>query len=191
MSDREIELWEEKAKSGLIGNDRIISSFTNTFRVNLYGRVETDFDTEYSHLTTVGITTTKNYMDRGKLEIDETKLREAIESDPEGVFELFAADGESRAEQGIAIRLRHSLDSAIESLAERAGGFKGKIQNHQFTLGRNINNIEDQISNFERRLVDTEERYWRQFTSMEQAIARANEQANYFYAQMFGGSGGF
>ncbi|WP_158736776.1 flagellar filament capping protein FliD [Alteribacillus sp. YIM 98480] len=191
MTDREIELWEEKAKSGLIKNDRTISSFTDTFRLDLYGRVDTEYDTAYNQLTTIGISTTSNYMDRGKLEVDETKLREAIENDAESVFELFAADGDTRREQGIARRLRGTLDSAIESLAERAGGFKGKIQNHQFTLGRNINNIDDQISHFERRLSETEDRYWRQFTAMEQAIARANEQANYFYTQMFGGAGGF
>ncbi|WP_091580937.1 flagellar filament capping protein FliD [Alteribacillus bidgolensis] len=91
----------------------------------------------------------------------------------------------------MARRLCGTLYSAIESLAERAGGLKGKIQNHQFTLGRNINNIDDQITNFERRLFETEDRYWCQFTAMEQAIARANEQSSYFYTQVFGSAGRF
>ncbi|SFE92874.1 flagellar filament capping protein FliD [Alteribacillus iranensis] len=186
LSDREIELWEEKAKSGLVRNDRLLSGFMNTFRLDLYGAVQHNYETDFKQLTTIGITTTRNYMDRGKLEIDETKLKDAIEADPDAMYQLFAADGESREEQGIARRLRNSLDQAIEGVAERAGGAKGKIQNHQFTLGRNLNNIEDQITDFERRLTDIENRYWRQFTAMEKAMARANEQASFLQQQMLG-----
>ncbi|MFB5660934.1 flagellar filament capping protein FliD [Alteribacillus sp. HJP-4] len=187
LSDREAEMWDEKAQSGLLRNDRMISGFTNTFRTDLYGAVGNG--SAYNQLTTIGISTTRNYNDRGRLEFDETKLRAAIEQDPDGVFELFAADGASSSEKGIARRLRDSLDQAINSLAERAGGFKGKLQNHQFTLGRDMNNLDNQITNFERRLSETEERYWRQFTAMEKAMAQANEQANMFYSQMFGGGG--
>ncbi|WP_240374394.1 flagellar filament capping protein FliD [Bacillus piscicola] len=191
LSDREIELWEEKSKSGMIRNDRLLSGFMNTFRLDLYGSVDSNLDSEYKQLTTIGVTTTKNYMDRGKLKIDENKLRKAIEDDPDGVYQLFAADGPTKEQQGIARRMRQSLDQAIEGIAERAGGAKGKIQNHQFTLGRNLNNLEDQISNFERRLSDIENRYWRQFTAMEKAMARANEQASFLQQQMFGGGGGY
>ena len=37
----------------------------------------------------IGIATTSNYLDGGKLEIDEDKLRAAIEEDPNGIYELF------------------------------------------------------------------------------------------------------
>ncbi|WP_373900331.1 flagellar filament capping protein FliD [Geomicrobium sp. JCM 19037] len=42
------------------------------------------------------------------------------------------------------------------------------------------------MSNFERRLEQKEQRYWRQFTAMEQAIARANSQGDMLYNFMFG-----
>ena len=44
-------------------------------------------------LSQLGITTSKNYLENGKLTIDETKLREAISEDPNQVYELFAATG--------------------------------------------------------------------------------------------------
>ncbi|WP_100400237.1 flagellar filament capping protein FliD [Bacillus sp. FJAT-44742] len=186
MSDREIEKWEERAQSGMIRNDRVISGALDRFRTDIYGSVTSILDTEFRQLATIGITTSRDYTERGKLEIDETKLRAAIEADPDGVFALFTADGPTAAEKGIGRRLRDSLGQSIDRIADRAGGLRGKVQNHQFTLGRNIRSIDQRISDFERRLQQTEERFWRQFTAMEKAMAQANNQANMIYSQMFG-----
>ena len=41
-------------------------------------------------LSDIGITTSKDYTANGKLVIDETKLREAINDDPNKVYEVFA-----------------------------------------------------------------------------------------------------
>ncbi|WP_347834779.1 hypothetical protein [Gracilibacillus sp. JCM 18860] len=43
------------------------------------------------------------------------------------------------------------------------------------------------MSNFENRLAQVEERYWSQFTAMEQAIARYNQQSSYLMQQFGGG----
>ncbi|UZW67082.1 hypothetical protein OC195_04795 [Priestia flexa] len=37
--------------------------------------------------------------------------------------------------------------------------------------------MDDQISRFESRLVQVEDRYWRQFTAMEKAIQNSNAQS--------------
>ncbi|WP_062050191.1 flagellar filament capping protein FliD [Bacillus sp. JCM 19034] len=185
MSEREIEKWEEQARSGLLRNDAILRSPLDRMRLDMYGSVNLGIDSAFNHLSAIGITTSTDYLDRGKLVVNEDKLRQAIEDDPEAIYQLFAADGESNEEKGIARRLRQTLDQGIESIAERAGGLRGKNLNHQFTLGRNINNLNDQISNFERRLQQIEQRYWRQFTAMETAIQRANSQAEMFFAQMY------
>ncbi|MCM3760679.1 flagellar filament capping protein FliD [Alkalihalobacillus oceani] len=185
MSESEIEKWEEAARSGLLRNDQILRSPLDKMRLDIYGNVSGLLDSAFKHLSQIGITTSSNYSDRGKLEVNEDKLREAIEKDPEGIYQLFAADGDSYEEKGIARRMRDTLDGAIESIAERAGGMRGRVENHQFTLGRNINDLNDRISNFERRLQQIEDRYWRQFTAMETAIQRANQQAEMFFAQMY------
>ena len=39
MKDKQIELWEEKAKSGLLQSDRIISSALDKLRTTLYSKV--------------------------------------------------------------------------------------------------------------------------------------------------------
>ncbi|WP_078429894.1 flagellar filament capping protein FliD [Alkalihalobacterium alkalinitrilicum] len=185
MSEKEIEQWEERAQSGLLRNDPILRGPMDRMRTDLYNPVNGGFNTDFKQLASIGITTSNNYMDRGKLVVNEDKLRQAIEQDPEGVFQLFTADGAIPAEQGIARRVRTTLDQAINSVAERAGGMRGKTQNNQFTLGRNMNQINDQISSFERRLQQVEERYWRQFNAMDAAVQRANQQAETLFAQLY------
>ena len=51
-------------------------------------------NTSFGSLAKIGISTTSNYLEGGKLEIDEEKLRAAIEEDPNGIYNLFMADGE-------------------------------------------------------------------------------------------------
>lgn len=185
MSEKDIERWEERAMSGLLRGDSILSSGLDRMRASIYSPVTMNQNTDIRQLSDLGITTTRNYMDRGKLEIDESKLRAAIERDPEGVFQLFTADGQSSAEKGIARRMRDDLQGTMRSVAERAGGSFGRLQNHQFTLGRNITNIDSRISNFERRLQQVEDRYWRQFTAMEKAMQQANSQAEQMWSMLF------
>jgi flagellar hook-associated protein 2 len=188
MSEKEIERWEEKARSGLLRRDSTLSSGMDRLRVNIYSPVTSNNENStIRQLTDLGISTTSNYMDRGKLEINESKLRAAIEKDPEGVFQLFAADGPTNADKGIARRMRDSLDSTMRSVSERAGGSYGKLQNHQFTLGRNLADIDSRVSNFERRLQQVEDRYWKQFTAMEKAMQTANAQADNMYSMLTGG----
>ncbi|PYZ92813.1 flagellar capping protein [Salipaludibacillus keqinensis] len=187
MTDREIERWEEKAMSGLLRNDRTLQGGFNTFRSDMYTPVNTGLESAFNQIAQIGITTTNNFRDGGKLEINEDKLRKAIETDAEAVFQLFAADGPTNADKGLARRVRASADGLINQISQTAGGLRGRNLNHQFTLGRQMNNLEDRISNFERRMQQVEQRYWSQFNAMEKAVAQANAQAESLFAQMYGG----
>jgi len=184
MSDREVEQWEEKAMSGLLRNDRTLQSGFSTFRTDMYSPVQGMDSAALNQIAQIGITTTNNFRDGGKLEINEDKLRAAIEKDPEAVFQLFAADGPTHADKGLARRVRASADGLIDRLSNTAGGLRGKNLNHQFTLGRQMDNLEDRISNFERRMQQVEARYWSQFNAMEKALAQSNAQADSLFAQL-------
>lgn len=190
MSDKEIELWEQKAKSGLLRNDSILSSALSQMRTALYQKVEGLSQGALDQLAKIGIVTTSNYMDGGKLQLDtlatgpdrltgEQRLRKAIEEDPEGFFKIFmAGDYDSpQSQQGIARRLINLIDKTIKvNIEERAGNeFR---QNHQFTLGRQLNDLNDRISAAEERLAALEARYYKQFNAMDSAVQRANAQLN-------------
>ncbi len=187
MTDKEIERWEERAMSGMLRSDRTLRNGFDRFRMDMYAPVNIGFDSQYNQLSAIGITTTRNFSDGGKLEINEDKLRAAIENDSEAVFKIFAGDGATNAEKGIARRVRDSANGLIDQIAQRAGGSRNRNINHQFTIGREMNRLDDRISNFERRMQKVEERYWAQFTAMEKAVARANSQGDALLAQLYGG----
>lgn len=180
MEEKQIEMWEEKAKSGTLRNDSIISGMLNEMRFELQGSVAG------SSLAEIGIKPSSNYRDHGKLVIDEAKLREVINSDPNKIYEMFAADGETQAEKGFARRIRETVDESRKEISARAGS--AGSTNATFTLGRNLESMNEQISRFEDRLRMVEDRYWRQFTAMETAIQRANMQSAQLMSAFGGGA---
>ena len=152
-------------------------------RNDFYSPVSFEGNSTYSQLTSIGIKTTNLYnVNKGKLEIDENKLKEAIRNDPEAVYQLFAADGDSSGEKGIARRLRDSLTSAITRIEATAGN--DIKTNSQFTIGKNLDDLDDRMTSFERRLQDFESRYYKQFTAMEKAIQQMNQQSSYMMQQL-------
>jgi flagellar hook-associated protein 2 len=185
MSEKEIELWEEKAKSGTLRSDSIITSGLSKMRQDLYGPVS-GITSEFNQLAAIGITTSSNYLDKGKLEINVDKLKKALSEDPNAVYELFNKDGTTAAEQGIGKRLRSTIKATMTDIEKKAG--KSYSVNNSFVLGRNLDDLDKQISKFEAKLIQVEDRYWRQFTAMEKAIQRANEQSVYLMQQFGGGS---
>jgi flagellar hook-associated protein 2 len=183
MDEKNIERWEEKAKSGTLRGDSILSGALNQMREDLYTAVSGI--TGITQLTQIGITTSDNYRDGGKLEIDPDKLKVALTENPNAVFEIFSKKGTKSSENGLGVRLRETIETTMKNIEKRAG--KEISVNHSFTLGRTLNNIENQIYRFEDRLMKVEDRYWRQFTAMEKAIQRANSQSMYLMQQFGGG----
>jgi flagellar hook-associated protein 2 len=186
LSDKEAELWDEKAKSGMLKGDTILPSGLNTMRQNLYATVATG-DAKYDQLSEIGITTSVNYLEKGKLEINEDKLRKALADNPDAVMKLFTGytDSNKNEVKGIAKNLRDTIHNTIDKIEGKAG--KATLTNSQFTLGRELTDVSSRISAFEDRLTQVENRYWRQFTEMEKAIQRSNSQATYLMQQFGGG----
>ncbi len=80
MSEGDIKLWEEKAKSGLLRNDSTITNMLNKMRSDLYQSVA-----GAGSLFEFGITT-GSWRENGKLTIDESKLKSALREDSEKVL---------------------------------------------------------------------------------------------------------
>ncbi|MEK5382080.1 flagellar hook-associated protein 2 [Niallia sp. FSL W8-0635] len=175
MTEDEIEKWDKLAKSGTLKGDSILTNVLTKMRSNFSSPVSGT--STYSQLSQIGISTTANYLDGGKLTIDEDKLRAAISADPNAVYELFQKDGATSSEQGIARRLRDSLKTAMSDITTKAG--KSTSVNNTFTLGKLLNNYDSQITRFEDKLESLETRYWARFTAMESAINKANSQSTY------------
>ncbi|MBE1555026.1 flagellar filament capping protein FliD [Sporosarcina limicola] len=189
MKENDIKLWEEKAKSGTLSNDPTISAMLTKMRGIMMSSVEGS-NGEKIRLSDLGITTTKDYKENGKLVIDADKLKAAIIKDPNKVYEVFAKSSSATDAGGIAVQFREAVVTSEKAIATRAGKFGAVNGNDTFTLGRTMKDINKQIERFEHRLKMTEDRYWKQFTAMERAIQRANAQSANLMNALGGGGGG-
>ncbi|WP_249260895.1 flagellar hook-associated protein 2 [Virgibacillus pantothenticus] len=183
MSENEIQLWEERAKSGLLRGDTTISGGLFNLRSSWYAKVETGG--EYTSLTQVGIETSKDYLDGGKLIVNEGKLKSALRENPADVQKLFtnSDEGESR---GLVQRLEDALEDTKKQIGKKAGSVLTPSL-ESYTLGKRMKEIDERIEAFETRLTQVETRYWNQFTAMEKAISRMNQQSAQLLSQFGGG----
>ena len=196
MKEKEIELWEEKAMSGTLRNGSTLTSMLSKMRNALIGSVGKDGPS----LKDIGTTTLVDYLEHGKLVINEDDLKAAISADPIQVHELFSKDvskdfGETfknnnqnltgveleaalksakASELGFARRLRQIVDDSQKIIGDRAR--KVGAVNDTFTLGRSLKDMNNQIDRFEARLQSL----------LETAIHRANSQ----YASLMNAFGG-
>lgn len=192
MEEKEIELWEAKAKSGLLRGDSIIQSGLSSMRSLIYESNAAVGNVKFNTLYSIGITTSKNYLEGGTLEIDENKLRAALEEDPDAVATLFSNSSGKEAEvvngvevtpdtRGYLQKLRASFDDIQEKIENRAG--RSTMTQTQYTLGKYLKDVDDQIDRWQDKLVNIENRYWAQFGAMESMINKANSQSSMLMGQ--------
>ncbi|WP_409273950.1 flagellar filament capping protein FliD [Neobacillus sp. SCS-31] len=183
MSEKQIEKWEEKAKSGLLRNDSILTGVLNKMRGIMNSTVSTG--SSYNSLSSIGIGS-KSYQDRGKLYIDEAKLTAAIQADPDAVQKLFSQVGDTATgANGLINQLSDEMQTAISQLTKKAG-VTGNSQMDQSNVGRLLARIQNDINRQTDRLFRKEDQYYRQFTEMEKAMAKFNSQSSWLYQQSGG-----
>ena len=208
MSEDQIEKWEEKAKSGLLKNDSIISSTLSQLRSALYAAVEGTGIT----LSSIGITTSSNYEDKGKLIIDEDKLKNALANKPLEVANLFTSTSDITyyesinnsklrsqryKESGIAQRFSDIIQDAIRTNTDNNGykgtllekaGMIGDRSQYLNTLYKEIKEFDSQITEMNKRLLEKENALYEKFAKMESAMEKMNSQQSWLTQQFGGGS---
>ena len=174
MSDEEIEKWNENAKQGLLYNDRNISRFLSEIRSAMNTAV--DGFTLYD----LGIDLTDSWSDNGKLEIDESKLDNALEVYGDKVAELFTSTN------GIAAKLESTVDKAISTKTNKYGyltSIAGMANTKTATdnmIYQQMQSLQDLIDRLTEKYEDEQERYWDQFSYLETYMSKMNTQASYF-----------
>lgn len=179
MKEKDIEKWEEKAKSGLLKGDSLLSGLFSNIRMVTSSAIEGDGD--YRTFSSIGIKTLAWY-DQGKLYVDEDKLKEALTKDMDGVIRLFTATQEADGTAGIASQLCDTIDSAMKLITEKAGR-AGSLVDQSF-IGKEIEQVNDRLAEMEDHLARVETRYWNQFTAMEKALQQMQSQSDWLMAQL-------
>lgn len=203
MSESEIKAWEEKAKTGMLFGDNDISSLSGDLRFVFFSSKES-----VAALNSIGINTSNDWKENGKIIIDEDKLKKAIASDPENVKNIFTAplenkkdtsgndilvDGEAIKDNttgGLMSRLKFITDKYAKTegaskgiLIEKAGNIAAPLSITKNKLLDSMNNIDKMITNLNRMLATEEKRYQKQFSNLETVYAKLNAQSGWLSQQ--------
>lgn len=174
MSDDEVEKWNTKIKDSLLRRDSTLSSLISTMKTAMMGTVTASNGKTYS-LANLGITTSSNnYSEGGLLHIkgdeddeefaDSTNtLEQLLEEDPDTVEEVLS---------GLAANLYDSLNKKMSSttLSSALTFYNDK------EMASQLSDYKKEISNWESKLSDMEDRYYSQFSAMETALAKLQSQ---------------
>lgn len=177
MSDKEVELWEEKIKTSLFRRDSTLSDIATMLRgaaYNDYSNSETTesgeliADQSCSLLSQIGIGAS-SWTEKGKLTIkDEKVLREALAENSEGVGKLINT---------IATRMDKELrerSASVVDLRSYNQFFNDKV------ITKDISNYAKELISAQARYDKLENTYYKKFAAMESAINKMNSQSSLF-----------
>ena len=180
MSDSAIEAYEEKAKTGILFMDSDLSS--------LYGDLVnaiTSSGADGVTLRSIGIDT--SYSDGlTTLTLDEQKLREALDSDPDKVQEAFtkskdtgaATNGLMASLQSITDRYAATTGDTKGILIEKAGSKYSPSSALDNTLLKQMEDVEEEISKWQDKMSDQVDYYTNKYTQLEMLINEMNSQSS-------------
>lgn len=189
MSEDQIKLWEDKAKKGLLFMDSDIRGLADSLRFVIPENFRTA-------LEGIGITVSSDYSDNGKLTLDESKLRAALESDPESVRNALASSVQTNADGtttqgGLLTNIKTIMDRYASTtgatkgiLIERAGSSHSVTSMLDNALLDQINEVDDRIASLTERLSTEQDRYISQFTQLELLVSQMNSQSSYLSSLM-------
>lgn len=170
MSEDEIKKYEENAKKGLLNGDENINKFLSSLRSNIYKSV--DIGGKTISLYEIGITTTKDYNDGGKLQIDEEKFKKALSEKGDDIRQLFTTKG------GIVDNIKSSVESAIGSSGylRKKAGVEGSTSASNNDLTKELEDITKRLADERERLYNKEMYYFDLFAKMESSMNQQNSQ---------------
>ncbi|NMC31984.1 MAG: flagellar filament capping protein FliD [Veillonellaceae bacterium] len=182
MTETEAKQWDAKAQSGMLYNDSILRQAVDNIRSDVSTPVS-GLTGKYTSAAAIGITT-GSYTEGGKLYIDETKLRTALTADPNAVYKIFGADGDSNSQDGITVRLYDTLKTTLDKIKSEAGVSAGVSDDTKSVLAKQINQYTDDMADLSDRLDELQDKYYNQFSAMETALSKMANQSSWLSSML-------
>ncbi|EYE88779.1 flagellar hook protein FliD [Fervidicella metallireducens AeB] len=206
MKEDEIKKWEEKAKRGILGGDSMLFNMLSSLRRSFFDGVNDAGIT----LNEIGLSTSSDFTQGGKIIIDESKLKDALKNKGDAVIKLLTKDSDikydpdhksdkDRYDQiGIFQRINDILkdytrttrdSSGNKGILIRTAGITGDVSAYDNIISNQLkNNYDKRIKELELKLADKENRYYNQFAQLEKAMQKLNSQSSWLMQQL--GQGG-
>lgn len=193
MSEDEITKWEENAKQGILYNDSTVSTIMSKMRSVLYESVTLDDGSKFG-IYSMGIKTSSEWSEHGKLEIDEDAFDKAFENNSDAIVKLF-----TDATSGVMTKLNKVIDGAVKSsgvaenrgtLVQKAGKADSSVTTDS-TIYKQMVKMQERLKELQNRYDDKEEYWWKVFTNMETAMSDLNSQTSYISQYLGGGTSSY
>lgn len=210
MKEDQIKTWEDKAKQGVLKNDGDLQNILNSMRNAFMDSVKS----AGINLKDIGIETYGGYeaaTKPGQFKVDETKLKNALETRGDQVMKIFTASTNSIPatkpdeyssyaddkwqdkykydNMGIFKRLEDIIDtSSVKSdgsLLKKAG-YQGTSNELTNSITKQLKDQDKAIYEMNRKLATKQEKYYQMFARLETAMNNMNAQQSWL-AQQLGG----
>ena len=188
MTDEDIKNWENKIKGSLLRRDSTISTLLTNMRTTLNKSVEvtnSDGTTSRYALSSFGIVTS-DYTEKGQLHIQgnaddsdfaglDDKLKAAISDNPEALMKTLTTLGDE-------------IYKNFQSSMKRVVGVRSSLTFYNdLEMDDDIKSYKEDVTSLQKKLQDEQDKYYKQFSSMETALTKLQSQQTYI-SQLFGGS---
>ncbi len=174
LTDDQAELYNNKAKEGILFGDSILRSLSD------------DLQYIFNNLSSIGITVSSDYKEYGKLSFDETTFVSALEADADKVADLFTNES-----TGALTKLDSLMDKYVNSsltnpglITMQAGLASSSLSQMNSSIYAQMQELNDQLSTLNDKLETQQDRYYNQFTNMEVTLSQLSSQSSYLTSML-------
>ena len=174
MTEKQIELWEKKVKTGQLSRDSDLTRIRNAMK--------TAMSSLTNSLKSFGITAVSDYSGNknGTFTIDEEALTKALENNTEDVMKVFISNEENN--KGVAQQLKTLFDketqSSSGSLLKKAG-MEGSSTASNNTLSKKIAKYEEKIERMKSIFATKQQALYSKYARLETLMNNLNSQSSY------------
>jgi flagellar capping protein FliD len=189
LTDKQEEDWETASKMGILYQDSTLTTVMSWFRSAIFESHVTA-DGQNFGLYKMGISTSSDFMEHGKLVISEPEDFDAVfETNADDIMRLF-----TDPENGLMAKFSDLLDDTIKSTGARQdygvlvakAGLATGTSSLQNSIYDEIKRLNSNIDSLEERYNSQQDRYWSIYSAMESQLGTLNSQTSYIQ-QMLGG----
>ena len=185
MSESEVEKWESKIKDSLLRRDTTLGGIVSSFKNKMMGTY-TSSDGRRFALSSIGISTSQDYKEGGLLHIlgdeDDSEyadkkntLKSMLDEDPDAVI-------------GVLTSLTDSLYSDLQKKMSATTMSSALTFYNDKEMSSQLSDYKDEISKWQSRLDEMEDKYYKQFSAMETALSNLQSQQNSLASMLGGGN---
>jgi flagellar hook-associated protein 2 len=204
MTSTQITAWNQQAQQGLLSNDDTLNTMLTSMREAFYTPVQGNSLT----MSDVGLSTSDDYTQGGKLTLDTSELTSALQSNPQQVINLFAQVSTSYSsyttalnssspnsnlqtrsnEEGIFQRLSDIYQQYAGTYLDNNGnqgillmkaGESNTISDSNNSLNTQLTQEQQSVTDYMAKLTQDKTRYTNMFTSLQSAMSQLSTQQSY------------